>query len=40
MYRAICILMACWLFFVSMYADDSLPIIEVKADRAMMNLVK
>ena len=40
MYRAICILMACWLFFASMYADDSLPIIEVKADRAMMNLVK
>lgn len=36
MYRSMIILMACWLAVGSMCADDSLPIIEVKADRTMI----
>lgn len=36
MYRSMIILMACWLAVASVCADDSLPIIEVKADRTMI----
>ena len=36
MNRAIIILTACWFWAASMYADDGLPIIEVKADRTMI----
>ena len=36
MYRHIIILIAFWFLSVSMHADDSLPIIEKKADRTMI----
>ena len=36
MYRTIAILMVCWLAASTMLADDSLPVIEVKADRTMI----
>ena len=36
MHRPIIILTAFWLLSASMHADDSLPIIEVKADRTMI----
>ncbi|MBQ5455696.1 MAG: hypothetical protein IIT63_07725, partial [Prevotella sp.] len=36
MYRHVIILIAFWFLSVSMHADDSLPIIEKKADRTMI----
>ena len=36
MYRTLVILMVCWLLSAPILADDSLPIIEVKADRTMI----
>ena len=36
MYRALVLLIACWLLSASVSADDSLPIVEVKADRTMI----
>ena len=36
MYRHIIILIAFWFLSVSIHADDSLPIIEKKADRTMI----
>ena len=36
MYRAIIIMMACWLFSAAMLAEDSVPVVEVKADRMMI----
>ena len=35
-YRPVIILIAFWLVAASMLADDSLPIVEVKADRTMI----
>ena len=35
-YRAIAVGMSCWLYSAIMLANDSLPIIEVKADRTMI----
>ena len=36
MYRHVILLIAIWLLAASMHADDSLPIIEVRADRTMI----
>ena len=36
MHRTLVLFLSCWLVAVSLLADDSLPIIEVKADRTMI----
>lgn len=35
-YRAVIILMACWVLAAPMQAEDNLPVVEVKADRTMI----